>query len=470
MIRSHLVDAFTSQAWMLSASVYDRLSAMLEAHLRGAEAKDAWRADTSPLAFIFDDDEDSERPPEELRDEIVDGVAVIAVRGVLAVHADQVNGDCQPQGRSYESLAAQLAAAEDRADVRAIVLALETPGGSACGVQEIYDQIRACAKPVHAFIAGYAYSAGYYLATACQSITASSRSAGVGSIGCIVATWDSSSYYEDKKLRRVVVRSGPYKALGQEGEHIDSTATADLQRHVDAYAAAFYDAVAAGRGLSQEAATSVCTGATWLADEALGLDLIDAIRPLSALLTDLIASSTTPSPPGPQGAPMALFTPTPKAGDPPTSAPGLSKADLAALITAHPQAIERIQALDAEGKTRAEIEAGLSAEAIAALQAENATLTTQLAEAATAHTAALAERDAQIAALTAERDAAREFQASGGNDPGSDASAEAALGEPGSEARLTQEWAALSPARQKEYVSFESYCFCRRHGLGPDKD
>lgn len=458
---SHLVALFTAQAWMLHQPVYDSLSDMLDAHLRGALAKDAWRTATAPVALGWSDDE-PEPVDETAADEIHDGIALIEVRGVLAMRADQVNGACQPQGRSYQKISDQLAAANADPRVRAIVLRLQTPGGSALGCQEVYDQIITSAKPVHAWIDGYCFSAGYFLASACESVVASSVAADVGSIGVYMATWDTSAASEKNGARRVVVRCGQYKALGSLGEKIDDAALAEMQREVDGLGACFHDAVRAGRGLDDEQAAQVCNGRTFLAAEAQALGLIDGIASLPELLAGLVAGLTTE-----HKEPRMFGTKKPAAT--PTATDGLSKADYATLAARFPDAQDQLAALDAEGLSKAEIEASLwqsQAERWAATAGQQAEA---LASQAAAHAEALAAKDADIAALQADLAAARDLVASRATaaDPGSDLAAEAALGEPLSDARLAQEWAALSPARQTEYVSLAGYTYCRRNGLGP---
>lgn len=392
MLRSHLLDAFLASAWNLHGEVYARLSDLLEAHVLGRKAELRERD-----AGMFDDGGEPERRDEAMADHLTaDGVAVIAVRGVLAMHADQVNGDCQPRGRSYESISEQLALAVADPAVRGILLHLETPGGSACGCQELYDQIStaAQAKPVHAYLAGYCFSAGYYLASACDRVTASSRSTHLGSIGTVMALWDSSAANEKAGFKRVVIRSGAYKALAQDGEPLGEGARAELQRECDAYAAAFHDAVRAGRGLDDQQAAAVCNGRTFLAAEAITLGLIDAIESLSSTLSTLIA--------GTAGQEQTMFgkkkpDPAPAAGDPknPTTAneqqEGLSKADYAALAQQFPEAGARLQELDAAGTSADEIRGTLLSERVTALRGQLTQAQAKITEQATALAAAQAE-------------------------------------------------------------------------------
>jgi capsid assembly protease len=429
MIRSHLLDAFLATAWHLHGQVYDRLSDLLEAHVLGRKAELRGR-DLVPLDFLDDGAEDAEPIDETRGDYMADGVAVIDVRGVLAMHADQVNGDCQPQGRSYESIIDQLGVAVADPNVRAIVLRLETPGGSACGCQESYDAIVAAdaVKPVHAYVAGYCFSAGTYLAAGCRSVTASSAAAHTGSIGTVMALWDTSAAADAAGFKRVVIRSGAYKAIYQPGEAITDAARAELQRECDAYAAAFYAAVRAGRGLTDEQAAQVLNGRTFLAAEAQRLGLIDAIQPFSTYLAG-IAGNPEPAMFGLKKTPATAAekpAETKAAEKPAETKPGLTKEEYAALAGEFPSALDRLKALDAEGKPAADILATLLRERVGALTTQLTAANAAASEAAKAHGDAIATKDKTIGDLQAKVAKAQAWTGTVGaiEDPGSKTSAD----------------------------------------------
>lgn len=425
MIRSHLLDAFLASAWHLHGQVYDRLSDLLEAHVLGRKAELRVRA-LVPLDFL-DDGADSVTPVDETVGDYLDqGIAIIDIRGVLAMHADQVNGDCQPQGRSYESIISQVELAAADPAVRAIVLRLETPGGSACGCQEAYDAIVAAdtVKPVHAYVAGYCFSAGTYLAAGCRSVTASSAAAHTGSIGTVMALWDTSAANEKEGYKRVVIRSGAYKAMAQPGEAISDTARAELQRECDAYAAAFYDAVRAGRGLTDEQAAQVLNGRTFLAAEAQRLGLVDAIQPFTTYLAGLAAGNPEPAMFGLKKTPAtAAEKPAETKAEKPAEKPaaGLTKDEYAALATEFPAALDRLKALDAEGKPAADILATLLREQVGAMATQLTAANTAKSEAAKAHGEAIAAKDKTISDLQAKVAKAQAWTGTVGavEDPGS---------------------------------------------------
>ncbi len=466
MIRSHLLDAFLAQAWYLHGTVYDRLADLLEAHVLGHKAE--LRARTLvPLDFLGDGSNDApdNPPPDECSNDTItpEGIAVINVRGVLAMHADQVNGDCQPQGRSYDQIRAQITDACADPNVRAIALRLETPGGSAAGCQEVYDAILASGKPVGAYCDAYCFSAGYYLASACQHIAASSIGASIGSIGTVMSLWDTSKVAEKAGYRKVVIRSGPYKALAQDGEPLTDAVQAELQRECNAYAAQFYDAVRLGRGLTTAQAEQVLNGRCFLAVEAQSCGLIDAVQSWADFLATLAACpaphqpSTSPAPNPSQGS--AMFNnkksdTKPDASPAPAPAPapaaaGLTKADYAALAARFPEALADLAKLDAENKSAEAITIALLEGRLERLHASVDKHQADLKAAAQAHHDEITAKNAQIADLTAQVEKAKAWTGKmrDSTDPGSDASVTAPTS-PLSETSLRQTWESDAKLRE----------------------
>lgn len=441
MIRSHLLDAFLSTAWHLHTEIYNRLSDLLEAHILGH--KDDLRTRlVMPLPFAMADETDTTPPDETAGDYLDNGVAVISVRGVLAMHADQINGACQPTGRSYDSIIDQVEIAAADPNVRAIVLRLETPGGSACGCQEAYDAIKTAsiAKPVHAFLDGYCFSAGTYLASACDSIVAGNAMTQTGSIGTVMAVWDTSAAAEAEGLKRVVVRSGPYKALGQDGEKITDAAIAEMQRMVDGYSAAFYDAVRSGRGLTDEQAAAVLNGRTFMASEAIGLGLVDAIQTFKQFIAGIA------------GQEQIMFGRKTKSHQADTSAAADNKEPdmaldpkaLAAFAKANPQHAQLI--LEEAAKDNASKETIQAAIAVADAKLKDDeinSLKDQLAKQSGIHAAALKVETDKVADLTAKLASVQKVADLGKNTPadvGGDATATDREKDPLAEANLKAAW------------------------------
>jgi ClpP class serine protease len=122
---------------------------------------------------------------------VVDGIAVIEISGVL-IHRGGWIGQSSGQ-TSYEGIAAQIEAAANDPAVRGLALEIDSFGGEVAGVFDLADRIRAIrtTKPVWAFVAEHAFSAGYALASQASRILLP-RTGALGSIGVVMMHADLS--------------------------------------------------------------------------------------------------------------------------------------------------------------------------------------------------------------------------------------------------------------------------------------
>lgn len=156
-------------------------------------------------------------------------VRIIEVRGLLA---RGVSG-WWPWATDFDDLEKALLDADDDETVSAIVLDVDSPGGTVNGTPEAADVLASIQKPVVAYTAGGMYSAAYYLAAAADMILAR-RSAGVGSIGVIAAHVDYSAFYEREGIGIDVFRSGENKAPGAFGLSLSHSQREMIQGMIDA--------------------------------------------------------------------------------------------------------------------------------------------------------------------------------------------------------------------------------------------
>lgn len=333
----------------------------------------------------------------------VGNTAVIPVRGVIARYADQVNGVCQRNGRSAESIQADIKTAMADLMVSRIALRIDSPGGSVAGTAETGAAIKAASaagKPVHAFIDGMAASAAYWLASQADSITASAPTAEAGSIGVITAHVDETKRNEDRGVRVHVIRSTALKAPGTAGESLSAEQMSSIQREITQLHNVFADTVAAGRNLSPAQIAQVATGEIWTAAQAQSLGLIDGVQGWDAWIAGL---SNSPSRSQRTGA---------KASTPSTKAKtmALTIEQLAAITAKHPTKAADIVAFAKDGKSLEQIEAKIGDDAraeeltslkVKATDAELALTAEKTAHAATKteHEAAIKTKDAEIGRL-----------------------------------------------------------------------
>lgn len=217
---------------------------------------------------------------------MVDGVAVIEVSGVL-VHRGAWIGQSSGQ-TSYEGIAAQLGAAASDPAVRGIALEIDSFGGEVAGVFDLADAIRAArlAKPIWAFVAEHAFSAGYALASQADRIILP-RTGAVGSIGVVVMHADLSGQLSDAGVTVTLIHSGVHKVDGNPYAPLPDPVRAHIQAEIDSIRTLFAQTVAAGRGRRLTADAALATEAEcYRGTEAVAAGLADEVSdPASAFAT-----------------------------------------------------------------------------------------------------------------------------------------------------------------------------------------
>jgi signal peptide peptidase SppA len=212
---------------------------------------------------------------------VVDGVAVIEAAGVLGKRMNLLAA--MSGGVSTQQLQEQLEDALTDPAVVAVVLSLDSPGGTVDGTAELGDWLLAQrgVKPLFAYADGTMASGAYWLGAACDRIVAY-RTARVGSVACVLTHYDRSGADAKAGIKRTFIASGDYKRLGNDAEPLNEKAYAYLRESVDRYHQMFIEAVAAGRGISvEEAQDRFGDGRVHLADAALAIGMIDSIGSLA---------------------------------------------------------------------------------------------------------------------------------------------------------------------------------------------
>ncbi|SFK73074.1 S49 family peptidase [Celeribacter marinus] len=239
--------------------------------------------------------------PESLRQHgdapypVVDGIAVIEISGVL-IHRGGWIGQSSGQ-TSYEGIAAQIDAAANDPAVRALALEIDSFGGEVAGVFDLADRIRAirATKPVWAFVAEHAFSAGYALASQADRILLP-RTGAVGSIGVVVMHADMSGQLDQDGMRVTLIHSGAHKIDGNPYEPLPEDVRGDIQSEIDVLRFLFAETVAAGRaGLLSEEAALATEAATYRGVDAVAAGLADEVTDLAGGFVRFRESLSRPS-------------------------------------------------------------------------------------------------------------------------------------------------------------------------------
>jgi len=183
---------------------------------------------------------------------VVNGVAVIPVKGVLskgvsdieAIFFDIVDTD---------NVSDMFSKAERDETVESIVLDINSPGGSAAGIPELYDRISNSSKPVISYVDETCASGAYWIASASNAIYAT-KSADVGSVGCFVSFLDVSKYFENLGVKNEMIIStgSKYKGMGAPGTSLSDTHREQLQTEVDYINDMFHEDVNKNRTINPD--------------------------------------------------------------------------------------------------------------------------------------------------------------------------------------------------------------------------
>ena len=167
----------------------------------------------------------------------------------------------------------------DNGNVKAILLRIDSPGGTVDGCKELADFLATAgqAKPVYAYVDGQATSAAYWIASTAKHIAAP-ETATVGSIGIRTLHADWSAWNEKAGIKYTHITAGDYKAAGNEDSPLDEGSLGYIRSQLQAIWDIFTRDVALNRGIGQQSVKNQ-QAKVFLADEAKGLGLVDAVVP-----------------------------------------------------------------------------------------------------------------------------------------------------------------------------------------------
>ena len=182
----------------------------------------------------------------------------------------------------------ELTKAEEDDDVKAIVLRINTPGGSVTASDLVYHELKAFKKkrpmPVIAAIMDLGTSGGYYIAMAADHILAHPSTI-TGSIGVIMVTMNAQGLLEKVGVQPTAIVSGPKKAMGSPFRPMNDEERAIFQGAIDHLYEQFLAVVEKGRpGLSKEHIRTLADGRIFTADIAKAQGLVDDIGYLDEAL------------------------------------------------------------------------------------------------------------------------------------------------------------------------------------------
>lgn len=162
--------------------------------------------------------------------------------------------------------------------IKAVILWLDTPGGSAVGGEETYLRIRelAAKKPVVAVMRSVAASAGYMIALGADRIYAREGTI-TGSIGVIIESAEITELAEKIGIKPIIIKSDELKGTLSPFEKTSPEEISVVKKVIDDFYNRFVDIVAAGRKLPRDQVVKLADGRIYSGHDALSYQLIDAI-------------------------------------------------------------------------------------------------------------------------------------------------------------------------------------------------
>ena len=204
-----------------------------------------------------------------------DTVGWVSIRG--AIMSSQSG---KPWEHGSEQWARRIEALAETKGVKAIVLDINSPGGSVGAVQEVYSRILRVKKekkiPFVALFGDVAASGGYYIASACDKIVAHPGTL-TGSIGVIFAVSNMEGLFSKVGYKVDPIKSGKHKDIGSPARPMTAEERKILQDLIDDAYGQFVQAVADGRHLSVEEVKPLADGRIYSGNQALANKLVDVL-------------------------------------------------------------------------------------------------------------------------------------------------------------------------------------------------
>ena len=168
-------------------------------------------------------------------------------------------------------------------DVKAVVLRVNSPGGSAYASEQIWRAVTnlKAKKPVVVSMGGYAASGGYYISCNANYIYTEPTTL-TGSIGIFGMFPDVSQLLTQKLgVKFSEVKTNKHSDFGAVSRPLNADETALLEQYIDRGYKLFRKRVADGRKLKVEQVEEIAQGRVWLGNDALPIKLVDAVGSLN---------------------------------------------------------------------------------------------------------------------------------------------------------------------------------------------
>jgi protease-4 len=208
---------------------------------------------------------------------------------IVYASGDIVGGEGDDNNIGSERISKALRKVRLDNKVKAVVLRINSPGGSSLASDVIWREVMLTkkVKPIIVSMGDLAASGGYYIACAADSIIAEPNTI-TGSIGIFAVLPNMQKFFNDKLgITFDGVKTGKYADLGEVSRPLTPQEKAILQNQVDQGYNSFTKAVALGRNKTQAYVNSIGQGRVWTGTQAVKIGLVDRLGNIN----DAIASA-----------------------------------------------------------------------------------------------------------------------------------------------------------------------------------
>jgi protease-4 len=221
-----------------------------------------------------------------LQEETVEGkgaskILLLDLSGTLAEDLPSFSlGAPPPRVPLLARVREELAKAEKDDHVRALIVRINSPGGTITASDILYHEILAFKQrrkiPVIAAIMDVGASGGYYAALAADTIVANPTTI-TGSIGVVMVTVNAQGLMEKIGVAPLAIKSGPMKDAGSPFRSMTGPELAVFQNIIDEMYGRFVGLIVQSRKLPEDRVRALADGRVYTADQALRLGLVDRI-------------------------------------------------------------------------------------------------------------------------------------------------------------------------------------------------
>ncbi len=227
--------------------------------------------------------------PDQLSDTGLDKdghTAIIEVKGVISDDTEA----------SADNVISGMRDAFEDSNTKAVILRINSPGGSPVQSAYIHDEINRLTKkyeeiPLYAVVTDMCASGGYYIASAAEQIYVD-KSSIVGSIGVLMDGYGFVDTIEKLGVERRLMTAGEHKGVLDPFSPVNDYEQKHVQSIMDNLHKHFIDAVKDGRGSRLKDDNEIFSGLFWSGEESIELGLADALGSSSYVAREIVGVET----------------------------------------------------------------------------------------------------------------------------------------------------------------------------------